>query len=71
MIIRWISDVPSKIVNILDYGAVSAGQRPAGGGGISTDSARAIRGWRRFRDLGTSGHPIMTSRCGAGRSSGC
>jgi hypothetical protein len=28
MIIRWISLVPSKIVKILDYGAVSAGQRP-------------------------------------------
>jgi len=25
--IRWISDVPSKIVKIVDYGAVSAGQR--------------------------------------------
>jgi hypothetical protein len=30
MIIRWISDVPSKMVKIVDYGAVSAGQRPAG-----------------------------------------
>ena len=29
MIIRWISEVPSKIVQIPDYGAVSAGQRPA------------------------------------------
>jgi hypothetical protein len=29
MIIRWISLVPSKIVKILELGAVSAGQRPA------------------------------------------
>jgi hypothetical protein len=28
MIIRWISDVPSKIVKIVDYGAVYAGQSP-------------------------------------------
>jgi hypothetical protein len=28
MIIRWISDVPSKIVKIVDYRAVFAGQRP-------------------------------------------
>jgi hypothetical protein len=27
MIIRWISDVPSKIVKILDYGTISAVQR--------------------------------------------
>lgn len=36
------------MVKILDYRAVSAGQRPAGGDGISTDSARAVRGWRWF-----------------------
>jgi hypothetical protein len=48
MIIRWISDVPSKIVKILDYGTISAGQRPVRGRGISTDPARAVRGWRRF-----------------------
>ena len=30
MIIRWISDVPSKMVKILAIGAVYAGQRPAG-----------------------------------------
>jgi hypothetical protein len=29
MIMRWISEVPSKMVKIVDYGAVSAGQRPA------------------------------------------
>jgi hypothetical protein len=27
--IRWISDVPSKMVKIVNYRAVSAGQRPA------------------------------------------
>jgi len=43
---RWISLVPSKIVKIVDYVAVSAGQRPVGGRGISTDSAPAVRGWR-------------------------
>lgn len=46
--IRWISDVPSKIVKILDYGAVSAGQRPDGPGGISTSSARPVRDKSRF-----------------------
>jgi hypothetical protein len=40
---RWISDVPSKMVKIVDYGAVSAGQRPAVSSGISTDSARPVR----------------------------
>ena len=30
MIMRWISEVPSKIVKIVDYGAVSAGHRPDG-----------------------------------------
>jgi hypothetical protein len=30
MIMRWISEVPSKIVKIVDYRAVFAGQRPAG-----------------------------------------
>jgi hypothetical protein len=40
MSIRWISDVPSKMVKIVDLGAVSAGQRPAFLRGISTDSAR-------------------------------
>jgi hypothetical protein len=29
MIMRWISDVPSKMVKIVDVEAVSAGQRPA------------------------------------------
>jgi hypothetical protein len=43
MIMRWISEVPSKIVKIVDYGAVSAGQQPPGGCAISTDSAPAVR----------------------------
>jgi cysteine synthase len=36
MSMRWISEVPSKMVKIVDVGAVSAGQRPARGRGIST-----------------------------------
>ena len=44
MIMRWISEVPSKMVKIVELAAVSAGQRPDGGRGISTDSARAVRG---------------------------
>jgi hypothetical protein len=48
MIIRWISDVPSKIVKILAIGAVYAGQRPAGPRGISTDSVRPVRDEFRF-----------------------
>jgi hypothetical protein len=42
--IRRISDVPSRIVKILVVRAVSAGQRPDVGRGISTDSARGVRG---------------------------
>jgi hypothetical protein len=48
MIMRWISDVPSKIVKILAVGAVYAGQRPAVPSGISTDSARPLRDEFRF-----------------------
>jgi hypothetical protein len=48
MIMRWISDVPSKIVKILAMGAVYAGQRPAAPLGISTDSARPVRDEFRF-----------------------
>jgi hypothetical protein len=44
MIMRWISEVPSKIVKIVDYRAVIAGQRPVRRPGISTDSAPAVRG---------------------------
>jgi hypothetical protein len=48
MIIRWISDVPSKMVKILAIWAVYAGQRPAAPRGISTDSARPVRDEFRF-----------------------
>jgi len=40
MIMRWISDVPSKIVKLLEVRAVSAGRRPAGRALVSTNSAR-------------------------------
>jgi hypothetical protein len=46
--IRWISDVPSKMVKILAVRAVSSDQRPAGPRGIGTDSARPIRDECRF-----------------------
>jgi hypothetical protein len=50
---RWISDVPSKIVKILAIGAVFAGQWPEYPRGISTDSARPTRDERRRpADLG-------------------
>jgi hypothetical protein len=47
--IRWISDVPSKIVKILAVRAVSAGQRPADPRAISTDPARPVRDECRLR----------------------
>ena len=40
MIMRWISDVPSKIVKLLEVGAVSAGRWPVAGRLVSTNSAR-------------------------------
>jgi hypothetical protein len=46
--IRSTSDVPSKIVKIVDLGAVSAGQRTVAPRGISTDSARPVRDEFRF-----------------------
>jgi hypothetical protein len=46
--IRWISDVPSKIVKIPAVGTVSAGQRSAWGRSISTDPARPVRDECRF-----------------------
>jgi hypothetical protein len=49
MIIRWISDVPSKIVKILAVRAVYTGQGPAGPRDISTDSARPVRDECRIR----------------------
>jgi hypothetical protein len=36
--------VPSKMVKILEYVAVSTGQRPDDPRGISTDPARPVRG---------------------------
>jgi hypothetical protein len=39
MIRRWISDVPSKIVKLVEVRAVSAGRWPDGQGVVSTNSA--------------------------------
>lgn len=47
--IRWISDVPSKMVKILAVGAVYAGLSAAcGTSGINMDSARPVRDESRF-----------------------
>jgi hypothetical protein len=40
MIMRWISDVPSKIVKLVEVLAVSAGRWAIGGSLVSTNSAR-------------------------------
>jgi hypothetical protein len=40
MIMRWISDVPSKMVKLVEVRAVSAGRWPAGRALVSTNSAR-------------------------------
>jgi hypothetical protein len=40
MIRRWISDVPSKIVKLVEVRAVSAGRRPVERRYVSTNSAR-------------------------------
>jgi hypothetical protein len=40
MIMRWISDVPSKIVKLLEVRAVSAGRCPGRPSLVSTNSAR-------------------------------
>jgi hypothetical protein len=40
MIMRWISDVPSKIVKLLEVRAVSAGRWPVDRRILSTNSAR-------------------------------
>jgi hypothetical protein len=58
MIIRWISDVPSKIVKIVDYRAVSAGQRPDD----PVVSARIQHG--RPRGMTVSVRPVHVLRCG-------
>jgi len=42
MIILWISLVPSKMAEILDYGAVSAGQHPVDLRGISTGCPKGM-----------------------------
>jgi hypothetical protein len=39
MIMRWISDVPSKIVKLVEVQAVSAGRWPLGPALVSTNSA--------------------------------
>jgi len=39
MIMRWISDVPSKIVKLMEVRAVSAGRWPARRAFVSTNSA--------------------------------
>jgi hypothetical protein len=39
MIIRWISDVPSKIVTLVELPAVSAGRWPTARALVSTNSA--------------------------------
>jgi hypothetical protein len=39
MIMRWISDVPSKIVKLVDVPPVSAGRRRIGAALVSTNSA--------------------------------
>jgi hypothetical protein len=44
MIMRWISDVPSKIVKFVEIRAVSAGRRPARQLLVSTNSAANARG---------------------------
>jgi hypothetical protein len=62
--IRWISDVPSKIVKILAIGAVYAGRRPAAPRGISTHSARPVRDEFRFL-----AGPVRDWRAGRRRAS--
>jgi hypothetical protein len=48
MIMRWISDVPSKIVKLLEVRAVSAGRWPAEPALVSTNSAPQTDGIARF-----------------------
>jgi hypothetical protein len=40
MIMRWISDVPSKMVKLVEVRAVSAGRWPDSDAYVSTNSAR-------------------------------
>src|SRR5215469_13050355 len=61
MITRWIFDVPSKIVKLLEVRAVSAGRCPVGRRPVSTNSARGCldrahqRRRRRCRHVGVDG----------------
>ncbi len=48
MIMRWISDVPSKIVKLVKARAVSAGRWPAGRSTVSTNSVRLGSGLDRW-----------------------
>jgi hypothetical protein len=49
MIMRWISDMPSKIVKLMEVGAVSAGRWLVDGRYVSTNSAPHLS-LRPFRD---------------------
>jgi hypothetical protein len=56
MIMRWISDVPSKMVKLVEVRAVSAGRRPAVQAHVSTNSApqntaRMRRFWHDYDPL--------------------
>jgi hypothetical protein len=44
VIMRWISDVPSKIVKLMEVRAVSAARRPDGQWHVSTNSAPRMAG---------------------------
>jgi hypothetical protein len=43
MIMRWISDVPSKMVKLMEVRPISAGRCPVGRGYVSTNSAPGRR----------------------------
>jgi hypothetical protein len=58
MIVRWISDVPSKIVKLMEVGAVCAGRWRAGRTFVSTYSAPQMRAPTVAGISGDSGHAI-------------
>jgi hypothetical protein len=60
LIMRWISDVPSKIVKLVEVRAVSAGRGPVWAAAVSTNSAR-IHGhcWRQLRVGFDSGRSVV------------
>jgi hypothetical protein len=64
MIMRWISDVPSKIVKLVEVRAVSAGRCPVNRRHVSTNSARgrSVRGRRIRSDLATATAPLPPRR---------